>query len=118
MKGDDISARLLDFAVRIIRLAQALPKNPVARHVGGQLMRCGTAAGSNYKEARGAESRADFVHKLAVSWKETRKSCFWLQLIQRAELLKPSRLSALLKEGDELSAILSRSLKTARAKMH
>src|SRR5262245_16548948 len=57
MKGEDISVRLLDFAVRVIRLVLALPTHPVARHVGGQLTRCGTAAGANYEEARGGSWR-------------------------------------------------------------
>jgi len=87
MKGDDIADRLLDFAVRVIKLIQALPKSVVGRHVGGQLVRSGTSSGSNYEEARGAESRADFIHKLAVSWKETRESWFWLRVIHRAELV-------------------------------
>jgi four helix bundle protein len=117
MKGDDISNRLLDFGVRIIRLVGAMPKTVVGRHVGGQLLRCGTSAGSNYEEARGAESRADFIHKLAVSWKETRESWFWLRLIHRAELLKPTRVEELLQEANQLTAILGRSLATARSKV-
>jgi four helix bundle protein len=67
MKGDELSDRFLEFAARIIRLVTALPKNPVARHIGGQLLRSGTAIGSNYEEARGAESRPDFIHKLGVA---------------------------------------------------
>jgi four helix bundle protein len=114
MKGDNIAERLLEFAVRVLRLVQALPKNVAGRHVGGQLMRCRTSAGSNYEEARGAESRTDFIHKLAVSWKETRGSWFWLRLIHKANLLKPSRLEELIREANELSAILARSLSTAR----
>jgi four helix bundle protein len=87
MKGDDLADRLLDFAVRVIRLVGALPKTPLGRHVNGQLARSGTSAGANYEEARGAESRADFVHKLGVSWKETREAWYWLRLIHRAELV-------------------------------
>jgi four helix bundle protein len=114
MKGDDLSYRLLEFAARILRLVQALPKNVSGRHVGGQLVRCGTSAGSNYEEARGAESRADFVHKMAVSWKETRESWYWLRLIHHAQLIKPPLVTKLLEESDALSRILSSSLKTAR----
>jgi four helix bundle protein len=114
MKGDDIADRFLDFAVRVLRLATALPKTFVGKHVGGQLIRCGTSAGANYEEARGAESRSDFVHKLGMSWKETRESAFWLRLIQRSELVKPGLIESLVQEAGELSAILSRSLKTAR----
>lgn len=69
VKGDDISMRLLDFAVRIIRLVAELPKNVVGKHVAGQLIRSGTSAGANYEEARGGQSRADFIHKLALSWR-------------------------------------------------
>jgi four helix bundle protein len=114
MKGDDISERLLDFAVRVLRLVQALPKNVAGRHVSGQLVRSGTSAGSNYEEARGAESRADFVHKLAISSKETRESSFWLRLVHRAALVKPDLVTSLIREAEELSAILAKSLSTAR----
>ena len=114
MKGDDISERLVAFAVRIIRLAQALPKSLVGRHIGGQVLRCGTSAGSNYEEARGAESRADFVHKLAVSWKEIKETHFWLKVVLRAELLRPKRLGEIIQEANELNGILAQSLKTAR----
>ena len=116
MKGDDIAERLLDFAVRILRLVQALPKSSAGRHVGGQLVRCGTSAGANYEEARGGESRADFVHKLGVSWKETRESWYWLRMIHRAALVNPKRVESLIQESGELSAILATSLKTARKK--
>ena len=58
-------------------------------NVGGQLLRAGTAVGTNYEEGRGGESRADFIHKLAVAWKEIRESRFWLRVIHRAELVSP-----------------------------
>jgi four helix bundle protein len=112
MKGEELFERLLDFAVRIIRVVGALPKNPVGKHVSGQLLRCGTSPGSHYEEARGAESRNDFIHKLAICWKETR--CYWLKLAQRANLVRPALLDGIVREGSELSAILSQSLTTAR----
>jgi four helix bundle protein len=114
MKGDDIADRFLDFAVRVLRLASALPKSVVGKHVASQLIRSGTSAGANYEEARGAECLSDFVHKLGMSWKETRESCFWLRLIQRSQLVKPVRIEDLVQESSELCAIISRSLITAR----
>ena len=114
MRGDDISERLLEYAVRILRLVQPLPKSVVGRHVAGQVMRAGTSAGANYEEARGGESKADFIHKLGVCWKETRESLYWLKLIHRAELVKPARVVQLIQEANELSAILNKSLSTAR----
>src|SRR6516164_7284863 len=92
LKGDDIAQRLLDYGVRVIRLAQSLLKNATGRHVAGQLLRAGTSAGANYEEARGAESRADFIHKLGIAWKEMRESRYWLRLIHRAALLTPKRI--------------------------
>ena len=114
MKGEDISNRLQDLAVRMVKLVLALPKNQVGKHVGGQLLRCGTSAGANYEEARGGQRLADFVHKLAVSWKEIREACFWLKIVQRTQLVKPSRIDGLLSEAGELSAILGKSLTTAK----
>ncbi|MCI0738593.1 MAG: four helix bundle protein [Gemmataceae bacterium] len=116
MKGDDIAARLLDFAVRVIRMVSELPKNQVGKHVGGQILRCGTSSGANYEEARGGQSRADFIHRLSISWREMRESCYWLKLTERAQLVKPTRMQNLLREGLELSAILGKSLSTAKRK--
>ena len=65
-----IEDRLIDFAVRTIRLADALPKTPAGRHIARQLLRSGTSPAPNYAEARGAESGADFLHKLKVALKE------------------------------------------------
>jgi four helix bundle protein len=61
-KSDQLSERLLDFAVETIKIANALPNTVAGRHVGGQLIRAGTSSGSNYEEACGAESRSDFAH--------------------------------------------------------
>jgi four helix bundle protein len=114
MKGDEISDRLLDLAVRIMRLVQVLPKNIGGRHVAGQVLRSGTSAGANYEEARGAESRADFIHKLGMAWKETRESYCWLKLIHRSQIIKPKLVENLLLESEALSKILARSISTAK----
>lgn len=114
--GEDIAGRLLDFAVRIIKLVNALPKTSVGKHVGGQLMRAGTSAGSNYEEACGAESKADFVHKMGVVLKELKESRFWLNVIHRTEFLSPRRVELLLKECEELCAIIAKSIFTAKGK--
>jgi four helix bundle protein len=116
MKGDDLSDRFLGFAARVIRLVLAMPKNPVARHIGGQLLRCGTGVGSNYEEARGAESRADFIHKLGIAWKESRETWYWLRLIQKTNIVKPNLIDKILQESNEIAAILGKSLATAKGK--
>jgi four helix bundle protein len=116
MKGDDIAERMLDFASRTIRLVDALPKRLVGKHIGAQLLRCGTSAGANYEEGRGAESRSDFVPKLSVARKEACEASFWLHLIQGTNLVKPELVESLVLEAHELAAILSASIKTAKAK--
>lgn len=114
MKGDDLAERLLEFAVRIMRVVDALPRSVVGRNVGGQFARAGTAVGSHYEEARGAESRADFIHKLGIAWKELRESRYWLRLTHKAQLVKPALLDGLLQEANELNAILMQSITTAK----
>ena len=116
MKGDDIAERLIVFAVRIIRLGTALPKNQVGKHVAGQIVRSGTSVGANYEEARGAESRADFIHKVTIALKELRESLFWLKVIDRVEMLPHKRMVEIIREADELCAILTSSVVTAKKK--
>ncbi len=81
MIGDDIADRLLRFAARVLQLVGTLPGSPVGRHVARQLIRSGTAGGANYEEARGAESRADFAHKVLIAAKEVRESVYWVRLL-------------------------------------
>ena len=116
-KGDNIAERLLCFAAQIVKITKTFSKDVAGGHVSRQLIRCGTAGGALYEEARCAESRADFVHKIKVAAKETRESMYWLQLAQRANLT-PQRLSpdALIGEADELVAILTSSAKTAKSR--
>ena len=66
MRGDDIAERLLEFAVRVIKMADSLPKSPSGKHISGQVIRFATSAGANHEEARGAESNKDFIHKLGI----------------------------------------------------
>ena len=88
-KSYDLEERLIDFAVRVIRMAESLPKTKVANHIAGQLLRCGTSPAPNYGEAQSAESRADFIHKMKVCLKELRETRVWLLMIARVKLIKP-----------------------------
>jgi four helix bundle protein len=116
MVSDDLADRLIDFAVRIIKLVNALPKTTVGKHIGGQLLRAGTSPGSNYEEARGAESKADFVHKLGVVLKDLKESRFWLKVIQRAQIMPAKRINPLNDECEELCAIIAQSILTVKKK--
>jgi len=113
-KDDELAERLLDFSVRIIQLVEAFPKTTTGKHAGNQLLRSGTAPGANYEEARGAESQADFVHKLSIVLKELKESRYWLKVTHRVPLVKPQRLGTLLDECEELIAIIGKSIFTVR----
>lgn len=112
-KGDDIEERLIDFAVRIIRLCDAMPKSVAGRHLSGQLVRSGTSPAFNYGEARAAESTRDFVHKLRVVHKELNESNINLQIIRRSELLPEQKLVSIKDECDQLCRIFNASIQTA-----
>lgn len=113
MKPEELSERLLNFAVRVGKVVDALPDKRIDRHVAGQLVRCGTSPPPNYEEACAAESRADFIHKLGICLKELRESRMWLLYIMRAELLPTRTVSAVYSEADQLCNIIGQSVATA-----
>ena len=80
----DLQDRLVDYAVRIIKLSEALPETKTGKHVSSQILRSGTSPAPNYGEAQSAESKADFVHKLKISLKELRETEIWLKIIAKA----------------------------------
>jgi four helix bundle protein len=115
----DLEERFVDFSVRIIRLSEVLPESRAGRHISSQILRSGTSPAPNYSEAQSAESRKDFVHKLKIALKELRETSMWLRVIHRGELIENGeRLSLLLKETDELIAILFSSIETAKKNQH
>src|SRR5205823_13138281 len=116
MTPDDLSERLWEFAARVGKVVDALPDSRLGRHVAGQLVRCGTAAAPNYEEACGAESKADFVHKMRICLKELRETRSWIRLIVRGELIPPERMAGLADECQQLGNIFGRSVATARGK--
>ena len=112
--ADRLEERLIDFAVRIIKLTARLPKTPAGRHVAGQILRAGTSPAPNYGEARGAESRGDFVHKIRVVLKELNETSVWLRIIERSEMLKTELLADIIQENGDPCRIFAASLRTAR----
>jgi len=113
----DLEERLLSFSARIMILSETLPKNRSGNHVAGQILRSGTSAYPNHGEAQAAESAKDFIHKMRVCLKELRETLRWLNLIEKANLLKDSSLlSELRQENDELIRIFVKSIHTASSK--
>ena len=115
MKLFNLQDRLIDFAVRIIKVTESLQRNRTTEHISKQLLRSGTSPAANYGEAQSAESRADFIHKLKIALKELRETEVWLKILLRSNLVQPKeKMLPLLTETDELISILFKSIDTAK----
>lgn len=115
MKLFNLQDRLIDFAVRIIKVTESLQRNGTTEHISKQLLRSGTSPAANYGEAQSAESRADFIHKLKIALKELRETEVWLKILLRSNLVQPKeKMLPLLTETDELISILFKSIDTAK----
>ena len=116
MKPRELEERLVDFAVRIIKIAESLPKTKSGNHLSGQLIRSGTSPALNYGEGQSAESKTDFVHKLKVALKELRETSISLKIVKRTGLAKTlDDIEPSMAECDELIAIFVRSVITAES---
>ena len=113
-RADDLEERLVRFAIDIVTLTGQLPQNFQAKHIATQLLRSGTAAAPNYGEARAAESRADFIHKLKIALKELNETAIWLRIVQGGFAINADFLNRLVAENTELCKILVASIQTAR----
>ena len=88
-RADQLEERLVSFGARIVGLSAKLPATPQGKHIAVQLLRSGTAAAPNYGEARGAESRRDFIHKLRIVQKELNETAIWLRILSESNLVRP-----------------------------
>jgi four helix bundle protein len=115
-KRYDLEDRLVNFSARIIDLVEALPKTRAGNYISGQLIRCGLSPALNYGEAQSAESRTDFIHKMKIIVKELKETRVCIKIIRKKVMIKPeSRLDAIQKETEELIAIISKSISTAKS---
>jgi four helix bundle protein len=110
----DLRERTKAFALRIIRLSSSLPNVGAARVIGRQVLRSGTSAGANYREACRARSVAEFVSKLESGLQELEETSYWLEVFADGEIVPAKRLADLLHEAGELIAILASSAMTAK----
>ena len=111
----ELQRRLISFAAQIVAVSSKLRRTPEGRHISSQMLRSGTAPAANYGEARGAESRSDFIHKLRIVLKELNETAVWLQLVNQTSLLSPEITAPVLAENQELCRIIAASIKTARS---
>ncbi len=117
MKPEEMKRRTKEFGLRIIRLTESLPRTGVARVIGNQLVRAGTSTGANYRAACRSRSIAEFVSRMGIVEEETDESLFWMEMLIDAGIVQWNKLEPLMKEADELVAIVVSSIKTARKKL-
>ncbi len=115
--ADALRKRTKAFAIRIVKLSQALEKTNTGRTLGRQVLRSGTSVAANYRSACRARSRAEFVSRMAVVVEEADETVFWLELLVEAGLVPRKRLEALIKEANELLALSAASHRTAKQKL-
>jgi four helix bundle protein len=112
--SEALKLRTKQFALRVIRLTDSLPRRASADVLGRQLLRSATSVAANYRSACRAKSRAEFVSKMGTVEEEADESAIWLELIAESEIVTAGKLSALRREADELTAIAVASIRTAR----
>jgi len=113
MNKQELQNRTKQFALRVLKLIDALPRSAAGRAISNQLLRAATAVGANYRSVCRARSRAEFVAKLGIALEEADESLYWLELIRDGSLLPKSKLVLLLKEAGELTAIFASGRKSA-----
>jgi four helix bundle protein len=114
MRTEELKLRTKQFALRVIKLVETLPKNKIGDVLGKQILRSATSVAANYCAACRARSKADFISKIAIVEEEADESLFWLELIAESGLMNTERLKDLTKEADELTAIFTATGKTAK----
>jgi four helix bundle protein len=113
MNETQMKQRTKKFALRVLKLADALPKTRSGNAIAGQIVRCGTSVAANYRALCRTKSRADFINKTSIVEEEADESYFWLELLVGAGLLGSRQVQPLLQEANEITAILVASRKTA-----
>jgi four helix bundle protein len=112
----DLEDRLIEFTMGILEIVESLPQTRVGNHIASQLVRCGTSPAPNYGEARSAESRKDFIHKMRIVLKELRETRVWLLLVHRRGLVEPpERVVEVQGECNQQISIFASSVRTAEA---
>src|SRR5271170_2631708 len=114
MTREQMKDRTKAYANRTVRLCASLPDGWVAQTVGKQLLRSGTSVGANYRAVCRGKSTSDFINKLRIVEEECDESLFWMELLAENKLIPESRLRNLMREGNEILAIIVSSAKTAR----
>ncbi|MGI8883857.1 MAG: four helix bundle protein [Pyrinomonadaceae bacterium] len=115
MTEQEFKDRTKQIALRVIRLIESLPNTNSAQIIGKQLLRSATSVGANYRAACRGKSTADILHKLAIVEEEADESLYWLELLIEANIVPENKLSPLMKDTNEIVAMVVASIKTLRS---
>src|SRR5438128_9462960 len=118
MNAQDLKNRTKQFALRVMRLVDALPNTPKGRAIASQLVRSGTSVAANYRAACRGRSRAEFIAKIGVAEEEADETTLWLELIIEDKLLPERNIRPLHEEANELVAIMASSYISASRNSH
>ena len=110
--------RTKQFALRVIRLVESLPQRRTADVIGKQFIRSGTSVGANYRAACRARSPQEFRAKLGIVEEEADESIYWIELLVESNLVRESLVNHLLREADEILAMVVASIKTSSKTSH
>ena len=116
MNKQELEQRTKKFSLDLIRFLESLPKNYLGEALGRQLIKSGTSIGANYREANRAESKADFIHKLAIAEKEASETLYWLELMLEAGIASKQEALRLMQEAKELLAIFTAAGRTSKGR--
>ena len=118
MTKDDLRERMTVFAVRIVKMVDAMPQTVSGLAIARQIVRSGTSPSANYRAACLAKSDKDFINKLKMVEEELDETCHWLEIIMRSEMVKESRMKPLHQECCELLNIIAKSVVTTKTRMN
>jgi four helix bundle protein len=117
MNADELKKRTRTFGVRVIRMVDTLPPGRSVNVIANQLIRSATSVGANYRSACRGRSKPDFLSKLGIAIEEADESLYWLETLVEAELIPETKVVDLMKEANEITAILTATVKTTRRNM-
>ena len=114
-KKFDIKDRTFDFARRGVKLYYfLLKKGGAGKILAPQLLRSATSIGANLEEADAGQSKPDFIHKCGIALKEARETLFWLRLFEAENIVESKRISDLIQECREITAILTTIIRKSK----
>jgi four helix bundle protein len=116
MDQEEMKKRTKQFSIRIINFCDSLPDNHTASRIGDQLLRAGTSVGANYRAARRARTKKEFISKLGIVEEEADETLYWMEILVESNIVPRDDLVDLWKEGNEILSIIVTTIKSSKSK--